>query len=67
MMLPMTGNEVKVQPFLHSANFILRVKETRDALYLSLQNLKTGNREEFSSWLSLWTWLEQEVRHEGLR
>jgi hypothetical protein len=51
----------------HTTNFVLRVKETKQTLRLSLHNLKTGERKDFSTWKALWEWLEQQVSSQGLR
>lgn len=51
----------------YRAGFVLRVQETHGSLRLSVHNLKTGQRKEFSTWKALWVWLEQQVKHEGLR
>lgn len=51
----------------HTANFVLRVKETKRTLHLSVHNLKTGEHKEFSTWKALVCWLEQQVSSQGLR
>jgi hypothetical protein len=51
----------------NNASFVLRVKETRSTLRLSVHNLKTGERKEFSSWKALVGWLEAQAKPQGLR
>jgi len=40
------------------SSFIIRFYKKRDQKYVLLQNLKTGEKLEFESWLSAWCYLE---------
>jgi len=40
------------------SSFIIRFVEKRNQRLVMLQNLKTGERLEFESWLSAWCYLE---------
>jgi hypothetical protein len=51
----------------YMANFVVRVRGKEGNLRVSVHNLKTGEKKEFSSWPALWGWLEQQARLEGLR
>lgn len=41
------------------SSFIIRFVEKRNQRLVVLQNLKSGERLEFESWLSAWCYLEE--------